>query len=143
MSISTVSQQFHVDIVDIDMVSKPGSMQNIVVDIDGFTAVSRRYRRYRQGFKAWFHAKHCCRYRRFHSSFTSISSISTGFQRWVQVKHGCRYRRFHSSFTSISSISTEVQSLVPCYMLLSISTVSQQFHVDIDDIDRGSKPSSM
>ena len=114
MSISTVSQQFHVDIVDIDMVSKPGSMQNIVVDIDGFTAVSRRYRRYRQGFKAWFHAKHCCRYRRFHSSFTSISSISTWFQSWVL-----------------------------CKTLVSISTVSQQFHVDIVDIDRGSKPSSM
>ena len=107
MSISTVSQQFHADIVDIDRVSKPGSMQNIVVDIDGFTAVSRRYHRYRQGFKVGF-----------------------------DVKNWCRYRRFHSSFTSISSISTGVQSLVPCKILLSISTVSQQFHVDIDDYKR-------
>ena len=39
MSISTVSQQFHVDIDDIDNVSGTHIMQNIGVDINSFTSI--------------------------------------------------------------------------------------------------------
>ena len=83
MSISTVSQQFHVDIVDIDMVSKPGSMQNIVVDIDGFTAVSRRYHRYRQPFKGWLHDYYI---------FVDIDGFTTVSRRYRRYRHGFKAR---------------------------------------------------
>ena len=53
VSISTVSQQFHVDIDDIDTVSEVDKLQNFGVDIDSFTAVSRRYRRYRHLHPSW------------------------------------------------------------------------------------------